>query len=43
MMPATKPKFAEGDKVLCHHGSMIYEAKVRIMLRLFDFMTKIRL
>lgn len=39
-MPATKPKFAEGDKVLCHHGSMIYEAKVRVMLSLFDFMTK---
>lgn len=40
MMPATKPKFAEGDKVLCRHGSMIYEAKVRVMLEVFDFMIK---
>ena len=39
-MPATKPKFAEGDKVLCHHGSMIYEAKVRDVLEAFVSVTK---
>ena len=27
-----KPKYADGEKVLCYHGPLLYEAKVREMM-----------
>lgn len=29
----TKYKYAEGEKVLCYHGPLLYEAKVSIVMR----------
>ena len=30
-MPVSKTKFSEGEKVLCYHGLLLYEAKVRLI------------
>ena len=27
-MPVSKAKFSEGEKVLCYHGLLLYDAKV---------------
>lgn len=30
-----QPKYAAGEKILCFHGALIYEAKVEIRIKFF--------